>query len=102
MAFVAIESVRDAELAAQRCIELAQKSADEAVIIAQNKADGIIAAAQEEADRAVSVSADKASAQADEIIVTARNHAVLEADKLKKDCAAKQNSVNEAIINLLA
>lgn len=101
MAFVALESIRQAELNAQKLIDEAKRESDDAIKEANNKAEKIIEEAYEDARVQTEIISDKANAQADEIIVTAKNSAILDSSKLKKSCEDKQDAVNERIFCLI-
>lgn len=101
MAYSALESVREAETKAQEQIDSVQKEANLSVAQAKDTASKIIAEAKEKSELKISHDADKASLEADEIIVTARNKAFLEAEQLKKDALSKQDAVNKAILELI-
>lgn len=101
MAFVALESIREAELNAQKQIDDVQKQSDDAIKEARVKADKIIEAAYEDARVHTETVSDKTKTQADEIIVTAKNSAILESSKLKKSCEDKQDAVNDKVFSLI-
>ncbi len=101
MALSAMESVRAAEIKAQQDIDAALSQADSMVSKAKIDASTIISDAETSSASTVEKSSDKAHAEAEEIVVTARNSALLEADKLKSDCLSRQQEVNDLIINLL-
>ncbi len=101
MAFAAMESVRLAEQDAQSRIQDAVNSSDEAVLQAKKTYESIVSAATADAETAVAHSIKKATAKAEEITVTARNGALLEADELKSQCADRQPAVNKAILELI-
>lgn len=101
MAFTTMESVRAAEQEAQTRIREAVLQADEAVAQARNNYDSIVSSAKQDACITVAHSSDKASAKAEEITVTARNRALLEAEELKKQCVGQQDAVNKAILELI-
>lgn len=101
MAYSALESVRQAEIKAQEQIDSVQKKADLSVSDAKDTAAKIISDAKEKADLKISHDADKASLEADEIIITAKNKALLDAEQLKNDALSKQDAVNKAILELI-
>ncbi len=101
MAFTAMESVRAAEQEAEARIREAVVQADGSVAQAKISYDSIVSAAKKDAEIAVAHSSEKASAKAEEITVTARNRALLEAEELKKQCLSQQDAVNKAILKLI-
>ncbi|MBQ4105356.1 MAG: hypothetical protein IJC86_03095 [Clostridia bacterium] len=101
MAFVAIESIRDAELSAQKSIETAQSNSRQDLELAEKKASDIISQAHEKAKLCIEHKSDKARASADEIIVTAKNSALLEADALKSEAKKKQPEINKKILDII-
>ncbi len=101
MAFAAMESVRLAEQDAESRIQEAVNSADEAVAQAKKTYESIVSAAKVDAGTTVSHSTEKASAKAEEITVSARNSALLEAENLKSQCSSRQEAVNKAILELI-
>lgn len=102
MAYEAMENLRQAELSAIQQIESEIKKADEAFAKAKENSQLIISKAQKEAELRLESSRDKASNIAEEIIVTAQNNAVLEAEKLSIKSAERQDEINKAVISLLS
>lgn len=101
MALTAIDSVRQAELDAQKSIEEAQLEANAAENSAKLKAGNIIDDAKEAASIRIAVEKDRVSKKAEEIVVTAKNNAILEADALKIKCADKQEIINKKIVSMI-
>ncbi len=101
MALNAMDAIRTAEINAQNDVKLAQDKADAMVSEATKKAEAILSEASDSVKSRLESSSDKAYKASEEIVVTARNSAILEADKLKSDCLQKQALVNERIKELL-
>lgn len=101
MASVLIESVRQAELESQKRIEEAQLKAQEIIKTAKVKSDAVLKKAEAEASYELELQSERASKEAEEIIITAKNAAVLEAERIKKDSLTKQAAVNIKILNMI-
>ena len=101
MAFAAMESIRVAEQDAQNRIQQAIRESQQSVDAAKTEYDSIVLSAQKDAEITIAHSVQKATDKADEILVTARNKAVLDADKLKQQCVQEQDAVNKAILELI-
>ncbi len=101
MALQAIDAIRNAELQAQKAIDSAQAQSQQAIAEAQEKATDIIADAQDNVRVRVENASDRAYKESDEILVTARNSALLSADELRKSAEHKQQAVNDRILELI-
>jgi len=101
MALTALEKVRNAELDASNRIDNAKAESHKAIEDAKQKAQKIIADAQVDVKHDAEVNCDRAYAEADEIIVTAKNSAILKADEINKICAQKQDEINKKILSLI-
>lgn len=101
MAQDTINSVRNAETLAQQRIEQAQEESKKSVAEAKAKAERIIASAQDKARAMVEHAEDKALSAADEISVTTRNSARLDAEKLSQSAESKQQAVNKRILEII-
>lgn len=101
MALAAIDSIREAELNAQKQIDAAVSDAQIAELSAKKKADGIITDAVEKTQTLTDHKSDKAYALAEEIIISAKNSALLDAEKLRSESAEKQDKINSRIMEII-
>ncbi len=101
MAFDAINRVRETELWSKMQIDKSESDVAELKSAAEKKAARIISDAKEKAGLQLLHKEGKAQADADEILVTARNAAVITVGNLKRSCADKQQTVNKKILDIL-
>ncbi len=101
MALLAMDAIREAELSAQKAIQSAQKSSEQRIADSQLQADAIISEAKSKVSFEIENSVDRARKKSEEILITSRNSAVLQAEKLRADCAQKQNIVNKKVLELI-
>ncbi len=101
MAFTAIDSIRQAEFSAQKRIEKAQLDAEISEKDAKQKAYKIIKDAKETASKLIESEKNIALKKAEDIVIDAKNTAILEADALEEECADKQNLINKKILRLI-
>lgn len=101
MALNTINAIREAERQAQNVIKRAQEEAELRISEASEKAVSLASKAYDSVKIRIESSVDKAHKVSEEIIVSATNSAILEAENLRKECLQKQALVNKRISELL-
>ncbi len=101
MALQAINVISDAELQAQKATDTVQTQSQHKIAEAKEKATDIIADAQDKVREIIENASDRANKESHEILVTARNKALLSADELQKSAEYKQQAVNVRILELI-
>ncbi len=101
MALHALDAIREAELSAQKSVVSAQENAQQRIADAQTQAEMLLAEAEEKVKFEKESSSERAYKKAEEVFVTSRNSALLQAEKLREDCMQKQTLVNEKVIELI-
>lgn len=101
MALCSLDAIREAEIAAQNRIATIEEESARRLSDTQKKADEIITQANVSAQNTIETYADKAHKSSEEVLITARNTALLDAERLRQECSEKQELVNKRIIELI-